>query len=149
MKQNVVILLAEDNPGHAKLTKKHLKRVGICNTIYHFQNGEELLDLLNENNLSNPYFEAGQKYIIIMDLKMPKMDGLKALKHRKIDEGFSVISVIMFSTIDAFIEIFQCYKNGCNEYIVKPATSLNFSNFISSLVSYFKIIQNKKNKRYK
>ena len=141
MKQNVVILLAEDNLGHAKLTKKHLKRAGISNTILHFFNGEELFNYLNGNDLKAPHLDSGQRYIIIMDLKMPIMDGLQTLKILKNDEDFTVIPIIMFSTSDDPNEIFNCYKNGCNGYVVKPVISNEFSNFVNNLVSYFKIIQ--------
>ena len=141
MNQNVVILLAEDNLGHAKLTKKNLKRAGITNTIYHFQNGAELLDYLKGEIEKELHFDSGQRYIIIMDLKMPKLDGLETLKYLKKNDDFAIIPVIMFSTSDDPKEIYHCYKQGCNGYVVKPVISSDFTSFITNLVSYFSIIQ--------
>ncbi len=141
MKQNVIILLAEDNLGHAKLTKKHLKRAGIRNTIVHFNNGKELMDFLKKSNSSGTHLEEGLGYVIIMDLKMPQLDGYEALKRLKQNRTFSVIPTIMYSTSDDPKEIFQCYQEGCNGYIVKPVMSKDFSNFMKKLVNYFEIIE--------
>ena len=141
MNQNVIILLAEDNLGHAKLTKKHLKRAGIRNTIVHFNNGNELMDYLKKSNSSGTYLEEGLGYVIIMDLKMPQLDGFETLKLLKRNRTFSVIPTIMFSTSDDPKEIFQCYQQGCNGYIVKPVMSKDFSSFMKKLVNFFRIIQ--------
>jgi CheY-like chemotaxis protein len=141
MEQNVVILLAEDNPGHAILTTKHLKRAGIANMIHHFQNGEELLEFLEHILASQIPFSNGRRFIIIMDLKMPKMDGLRTMEILKKNPFFSVIPVIIFSTSDDPNEIYECYQKGCNGYVVKPVISADFTDFISNLVSYFKIIK--------
>lgn len=141
MNQNVVILLAEDNLGHAKLTKKHLKRSGISNTIIHFNNGAELLNYLHNNSLSSEHPEEGLRYIAIMDLKMPVMDGYRTLKEMKQNDFLSVIPVIMYSTSDDPKEIYDCYHYGCNGYIVKPVIAEDFASFIKNLVGYLKIIQ--------
>ena len=141
MNQNVVILLAEDNSGHAKLIKKHLKRSGITNTIVHFKNGSELIDHLKRDNEEKTNLEEGQQFVAIMDLKMPVLDGQDTLKLLKNDGKFSVIPIIILSTSDDPKEIHQCYQLGCNGYVVKPVISEDFTDFVKNLVSYFKIIQ--------
>jgi len=112
MNQNVVILLAEDNSGHAKLIKKHLKRSGITNTIVHFKNGSELIDHLKRDNEEKTNLEEGQQFVAIMDLKMPVLDGQDTLKLLKNDGKFSVIPIIILSTSDDPKEIHQCYQLG-------------------------------------
>ncbi len=141
MNQNVVILLAEDNPGHAKLTRKHLKRAGLKNTIIHFSNGEELLNFLDKNGKYQSSLETGQSYFIIMDLKMPIIDGFRALEVLKSNDTYAVIPVVIYSTSDDPREIYKCYQKGCNGYVVKPVLSKDFADFIKNLVSYLKIIQ--------
>ncbi|MFP4546617.1 MAG: response regulator [Fidelibacterota bacterium] len=141
MNQNVVILLAEDNPGHAKLTRKHLKRAGLKNTIIHFNNGEELLNFLDKNGEYPNSPEIEQSYFIIMDLKMPIIDGFKALELLKSNNTYAVIPVVIYSTSDDPLEIYKCYQKGCNGYVVKPVQSKDFADFLKNLVSYLKIIQ--------
>jgi len=141
MNQNVVILLAEDNLGHAKLTKKHLKRAGLKNTVIHFKNGEELLNFLKEKAVSYNFSEIGQSYFIIMELKMPIIDGFKALEVLKTNDNYALIPIVIYSTSDDPMEIYKCYQKGCNGYVVKPVLSKDFADFIKNLVSYLKIIQ--------
>ncbi|MBN2280035.1 MAG: response regulator [Candidatus Marinimicrobia bacterium] len=141
MNHDVIILLAEDNSGHAKLIKKHLKRAGLNNTIIHFENGSELIQYLMANRAEKCHPEEGQKYFAIMDLKMPVMDGQKTLEYLKKEPKLSAMPVIILSTSDDPKEINQCYLLGCNGYIVKPVISEDFTEFIQNLASYFKIIQ--------
>ena len=141
MDQNVIILMAEDNPGHAKLIKKHLKRSGLTNTIIHFNNGSELLEYLKKDKKENLNIEEGKQFVAILDLKMPIIDGQMALKKIKNDAIFSVIPILILSTSDDPKEIHHCYKLGCNGYVVKPVISEDFSDVIKNLVSYFNIIQ--------
>ena len=75
MKRDVVILIAEDDDGHASLIDRNLKRAGLANDIIRFRDGQELLDFLLRNG-SGPHREAHVAYLLLLDIRMPKADGV-------------------------------------------------------------------------
>ena len=99
MQKEMVILTAEDDVGHASLIKKNLRRAGITNEILHFKDGEEILDFLY-GKTQEPHMESGIAYLLLLDINMPKVDGIEVLRQVKKDEKLKKMPVIMITTTD-------------------------------------------------
>ena len=125
MKQDTVIILAEDDEGHAGLIIRNLRRTGIDNKILHFRNGEETLNFLMGHN-GGTHRKEGVSYILLLDLRMPKVDGIEVMRQIKHDKQLKSMPVIVITTTDDPGEIELCYALGCSSYIVKP---VNFEEF--------------------
>lgn len=120
MKKDTLILLAEDDPGHAALARMSLRRVGIHNRVIQLEDGQKTLDFLfgrGEGASRDP--EAD--YLLLLDLRMPKVDGISILRQIKRDEQLRTLPVVVLSTTDNPEEIQACYNLHCSHYIVKPA----------------------------
>lgn len=131
MKRHVTILLAEDDPGHASLIERNLRRVGIGNDIVKFENGQQIVDFLFPSGDSDQYPE--QPYLVLLDLRMPRLDGIEVLRRIKDHPILKRLPVIMLSTTDDPREIARCYALGCSSYIVKPIASEGFVEAIRRL----------------
>jgi CheY-like chemotaxis protein len=123
------ILLVEDNPNDIELTIRALKKHNLSNNIFVVRDGEEALDFIfikgkyeNRENL-NPK-------LILLDLKLPKVDGLEVLKEIKTNENTKMIPVVVLTTSKSQSDIIESYKLGVNSYIVKP---VDFNKFLQSV----------------
>ncbi len=137
MEKKTVVLLAEDDTGHANLVKMNLKRSSLKNKFIHFLDGEEILNFLYKKG-NEPHIEEGVPYIILLDIRMPKIDGIEVLRQIKQDNGLSKIPVIMVTTTDDPDTIEKCNNLGCNRYVVKPVVYDAFENTIQQLGKYIK-----------
>ncbi len=133
MNKDTVILLAEDDKGHAGLIMKNLKRAGIDNEMILFVNGQEVLDYLFKLKNNN------RSFVLLLDIRMPKVDGLEVLRRVKADELLSGIPVIMVTTADEEGTIEECKSMGCLKYIVKP---VNYDGFVKTIQELSSFIQN-------
>lgn len=120
MQKNVVILIAEDNEGHFVLTKLCLRRGGISNKIIWLEDGQETLDFLQDARQKETKSDTPEKYILLLDIRMPKVDGIKVLEQVKTSDNLRDIPVIIVSTSNAQANMEICIKLGCNAYITKP-----------------------------
>jgi CheY-like chemotaxis protein len=120
------ILFAEDNPKDAELTILALKEANILNEIVHVRNGEEALDYIYYRNEFKER-EKGNPVVIILDLKMPKVDGIQALKIIKSDENIKSIPVVILTSSREETDLVNSYNLGTNAYVVKP---VDFNKFI-------------------
>ena len=135
---NLKILLTEDDKGHAALLTKNLWRTCVDAHIIHFSDGEKLLAYLSgESNLPEK-FEPG-KYILLLDIKMPKIDGIEVLRAIKKDPQMSKTPVIMLTTTNNPSEVELCYEMGCSFYVVKPADYIKFMETIEYLGAFLSI----------
>jgi CheY-like chemotaxis protein len=119
--QPFTILLAEDDDGHATLVERNLKRAGLANEIFRAHDGQEALDYVR----CEGKFAARQSLgplLVLMDIKMPRLDGVEALRQLKADKRTERVPVIMLTTTDDPREIQNCYDLGCNIYVTKPVT---------------------------
>ena len=130
--RNLTILLAEDDHGHAALVQKNLWRMCVEAQIVHFSDGRKLLDYLAGSGQLSKQLICGE-YIILLDIKMPGMDGLEVLHVIKSDSRLSKIPVIMLTTTDNPHEIDYCYSKGCTFYVVKPSDYVKFMETIEYL----------------
>jgi two-component system response regulator len=119
----VDILLVEDNQEDAELTIRALKKQRLANNLIHLQDGEEALNYLfsSEHNLPK---------LVLLDLKMPKVDGIEVLRRLKSDELRKVIPVVLLTSSKEERDIVESYKLGVNAYIVKP---VEFEKLVSAV----------------
>lgn len=140
MNQEVIILIAEDDEGHALLIRKNLTRAGITNRIMHFKDGQEVLDFLFCRG-DGPQRKAGDAYVLLLDIRMPKLDGTEVLEQLKADPELRKIPVVMITTTDDPREIDRCHQLGCSNYITKPVEYDGFVNAIRQLGLFLAVVQ--------
>jgi CheY-like chemotaxis protein len=137
MKKEVIILLAEDDEGHKALITKNLRRSGISNEIMHFRDGQETLDFLFEEDGR----KHGVPYILLLDIRMPKVDGVEVLSKIREDAELRKMPVIMITTTDNPREVEKCYKLGCSNYITKPVDYDKFVDAIEKLGLFLLVVE--------
>ncbi|WP_319409281.1 response regulator [uncultured Desulfosarcina sp.] len=137
--KSVTILLVEDDPGHARLVEKNLRRANIHNPIVKFEDGSQAMDyLFGEGTYSgNPIPE---NLLVLLDLNLPVMDGYQVLRRMKAEESTRRIPVIILTTTDDPREISRCYDLGCNVYITKPVDYNEFSEAIRKLGLFLSVV---------
>jgi CheY-like chemotaxis protein len=130
--QDVTILLAEDDPGHARLIEKNLRRANVTNEIVFATNGQEAIDyLFCEGEYANK--KRASQMLVLLDLNMPVLDGYQVLERLKVDERTKRIPVIILTTTDDPREVKRCYELGCNVYITKPVDYERFAEAMRKL----------------
>lgn len=123
-----VILIVDDDEGHAILIRENLEAAGLRNRIEHFRDGQAILDFFAQR----PH--AGvESYLILLDIRMPKVDGIEVLRRLKADPELGKLPVIMLTTTDDSREVERCYELGCNVYIQKPVDYERFAEAIRRL----------------
>lgn len=134
MKQkDINILLVEDNPDDIELTLEAFKDNNLANKITVARDGEEALDIIFGNKDKKPD-------IILLDLKLPKVDGLEILRRVKSDEDTRVIPVIILTSSKEESDLIKSYKLGVNSYIRKPVDFKEFIKVVKKLGLYWLII---------
>ena len=128
-RKEMIILIAEDDDGHAELIQEGLQEAGVCNAIRRFANGEEVWQFLAGTG-GKEGRDASKAYLLLLDINMPKMDGVEVLKRMKRHDALKEIPVMMLTTTDDPREIEECYQLGCSVYITKP---VNFGQFAETL----------------
>jgi len=135
----VTILLVEDDPGHARLIEKNLRRANVTNRIDHVTDGQQAVDYLfcegeyTDRNHSSPL-------LVLLDLNMPVLDGYQVLERMKSDERTKHIPVIILTTTDDAREVSRCYELGCNVYITKPVDYDQFSEAMRKLGLFLLVV---------
>ncbi len=140
MRKEVSILIAEDDMGHAALIRKNILRAGITNIIMHFKDGQALLDFLFKKE-DAPHRVGEVSYLLLLDIRMPKVDGVEALRSIKADKEFRKIPVIMLTTTDDPREVENCHKLGCSNYITKPVDYEKFVDVIKKLGLFLMVVE--------
>ncbi len=133
-KKEFSLLLAEDDPGHTELIKKNLARMGFKSRIIHFSDGQELLEFL-KNDPEKPAAKPDRLYLLLLDIKMPKINGIEVLKTIKQDPKLKKIPVIMLTSVNNQEDKTKCKKLGCSDYIVKPLEYKSFIDVVQDKVS--------------
>ena len=135
MKGDPVIILAEDDDGHAGLIYKTLKRAGVKNDILHFEDGEKTLNYLFKRGDAF-HREDEVSHILLLDLSMPVVDGKEVIRQVKQDKALHNIPIIVVSTTDEPSEIEYCYSMGCSKYIVKSIQHEKLIEDLTQLAHY-------------
>jgi CheY-like chemotaxis protein len=140
MTREVVILIADDDPGHARLIEKNLQRAGLNNPVARFQDGQEILDFLFCRG-PRPHRGSESSYLLLLDIRMPKVDGVEVLRQVKADPELRKIPVSMLTTTDDPREVARCHSLGCSNYIVKPVDYDKFSEAIQQLGLFITLVE--------
>ncbi len=136
----IEILLVEDNPNDVELTLRALKKNHLANKVYVVSDGEEALDFIfAKNKYSDRDIENTPK-VILLDLKLPKIDGLEVLKQIKSDERTKAIPVVVLTSSKEEGDIINSYQSGVNSYIVKPVGFDQFVESVSNLGLYWLLL---------
>ncbi|MCX6898156.1 MAG: response regulator [Verrucomicrobia bacterium] len=131
--KQVDILLAEDNSRDAELTICALKQHNLANNLIRVKDGAEALDLIFGRNGQVRH----QPKVILLDLKMPKVDGLEVLRQIKSDPNTKSIPVVVLTSSQQTNDFVESYMLGANSYIVKPVSFENFSKAVADLGHYW------------
>jgi two-component system, response regulator len=130
MKNDVEILLVEDNSSDAELAMRALKKSNFIDKVVRVSDGEEALDFI----FGRGTFKTSKRYnvpkLILLDLKLPKVDGLEVLRVIKADEITKLIPVVVLTSSNEECDLIESYKLGVNSYIIKP---VDFDNFVDSV----------------
>lgn len=140
MKNDVVILIADDDPGHVRLIEKNLLRAGLGNRIECFDNGQAILDFLFHRG-PGPWLCDDTPYLLLLDVRMPKIDGTEVLRQIKGHAGLRKLPVIMLTTMDDPREVERCHSLGCNNYLVKPVDYERFAEVIRQLGLFVSLVR--------
>lgn len=141
-KKEVTILIAEDDDGHAELIKDNLQEAGVNNPIIRFRNGQEALDFFFAPPAgAAPRREHGRAYMLLLDIRMPKVDGVEVLRQIKQDPELKNMPVIMLTTTDDPREIRNCYSLGCSCYVTKPVDYQKFAEMLTRLGLFILVVQ--------
>jgi CheY-like chemotaxis protein len=138
--QSLTILLVEDDPGHARLIERNLRRALITNEIVTLGDGQQAVDYLFKEST---YAEATHALplLMLLDLNLPRLDGYQVLTRLKADARTRHIPVIVLTTTDEPHEIERCYALGCNVYITKPVEYEQFAEAMRKLGLFVSIVQ--------
>ncbi|MBA3045826.1 MAG: response regulator [Candidatus Thermoplasmatota archaeon] len=138
--RDCVIMLVEDNEAHAELTVNALEQAHNVNNIITMPNGSEALDYLKGRGKWANQPNRPMPTMILMDLKMPVMDGRQALAAIKGDDELKHIPVVMLTSSMLESDIKECYKKGANSYIVKPVSFGKFVEIVKSIPLYWMLV---------
>jgi len=133
----VTILLVEDEPAHAEIVRRNFEHMQIANSLKHVSDGEEALDYLYRHNTFSDPASSPRPSLILLDLRLPKVDGLQVLKTIKNDPALNNIPVLVLSTSASETDIASAYSNMANSYLVKPVDFTQFSELLKSLGTYW------------
>lgn len=138
MNKGAVILIAEDDPGHVELVKRNLWRSCVENEILQFKDGQEILDFLFKRGDKAKREEKGS-YLLLLDIRMPKVDGQEVLRRMKDDEELRKIPVIILTGRDEKRDVDLYYEMGCSFYMVKPGDYNNFMETVENLGAFLSL----------
>lgn len=136
----VVIVMIEDDEGHARLIERNIRRAGVNNEIVSFQSGTEALNHLFGPDGSGTV-SAGKSLLVLLDLNLPDMTGVDILAKVKENPHLKRSPVVVLTTTDDQREIQRCYDLGANVYITKPVDYEAFANAIRQLGLFFSVMQ--------
>ena len=136
----VEVLLVEDNPSDAELTLRALRKRNLANKLFHAKDGAEALEFIfAQGPFVHRRVENGPK-VVLLDLKLPKVDGLEVLRRIKSDERTRKIPVVVMTSSREDKDLATCYESGVNGYVVKPVEFEDFSRAVSELGFYWLLL---------
>jgi CheY-like chemotaxis protein len=137
----IVILLVEDDPAHAEIVRRNFREFRMANRLEHVEDGQEALDYLHRQGRYTDPETAPRPGLILLDLRLPRVDGLEVLQHIKEDPDLQFIPVVVLTTSAAESDMVRAYANHANSYLVKP---VDFSQFLElmKILGYYWLVWN-------
>ena len=140
MADKKTILLVEDNPDDVELTLRALKKHYVRNTIVVAKDGVEALDYLFATGKYSDRDAGDLPAVVLLDLKLPKVDGLEVLEKMRADERTRLLPVVVLTSSDREEDIIHSYENGCNSYVRKPVDFNQFAKAVRQLGLYWMLL---------
>lgn len=140
MENEIEILLVEDNVHDAELAMRALKKQNIANNLFHLKDGAAALEFLFGTGDFEGRNTANKPKVILLDLKMPKVNGIEVLEKIKSNPLTSDIPVVILTSSKENPDIKKCYSLGANSYIVKPVEFDNFSKAVAEVGLYWVLL---------
>ena len=131
------ILLVEDNPMDVDLTLEAFREQGVANPVTVCRDGEEALQYLAEHRSAS---DGGLPALVLLDLRLPKVDGIEVLRHARTDEVWRQVPVIVLTTSRETADVATAYRLGVNSYIVKPVDFLEFTDVVEAIRKYWLLL---------
>ncbi|HKO79372.1 MAG TPA: response regulator [Chitinophagaceae bacterium] len=137
---SIEILLVEDNITDAELTIRELKKHNMANNLVHLKNGEEALDFIFSTGKYAGNEKPHPPKVILLDIQMPKINGIEVLQRLKSDPQTRAIPVVILTSSKEDPDVQKCYTLGANSYIVKPVNFEGFAQAIKNLGFYWLLL---------
>jgi CheY-like chemotaxis protein len=139
----ITILLVEDDPAHAEIVRRNLENARVANQLSWVADGQEALDYLQRAGKYQDPDSSPAPGLILLDLRLPKIDGMEVLNTIKSDPKLSLIPVVVMTTSTAESDVARAYENRANSYVVKP---LDLGKFIALLdvIGYYWLVWNER-----
>jgi two-component system response regulator len=133
----VLILLIEDDPAHAEIVRRNLEDFRVANRLIHLQDGQAALDyLLRQGEFSDPALSP-RPDLILLDLRLPKVDGQQVLRSLKADRDLQQIPTVILTTSKAEQDLVGAYGHGASSYLVKPVDFEKFASLMEAFGFYW------------
>ncbi len=139
MISQVEVLLVEDNVHDAEMTIRSLKKVNLANNLVHVRDGEEALEFIFGQGKFAGRDLINAPKVILLDIKMPKVDGIEVLRRLKANDATRCIPVVIMTSSKEELDIVSSYELGVNSYVVKPVDFEGFAKAVSQLGLYWLI----------
>jgi CheY-like chemotaxis protein len=136
----MTILLAEDDDGHALLIHRNLERAGLLNGFIRLRDGQEALDYIRGQGAFAAR-ELRDNILLLLDINMPRVDGIEVLRQLKADQATALIPIIMLTTTDDPREVKRCYELGCSVYVTKPVDYQAFIEAVQHLGLFLQVVR--------
>lgn len=140
MENEIEILLVEDNPGDAEMTIRALRKNNLANNLMHVKDGAQALDFIFAQGEYANRTNKNLPKIVVLDLKMPKINGIEVLRRIKNDERTRKMPVVVLTSSKEDPDVEECYRLGVNSYVVKPVEFDEFFKAVSDLGLYWMIV---------
>lgn len=133
------ILLVDDNENDLELAERSLRQYKLANNIVKLRDGAEALDFLYRRGPFNAR-NNGDPIVVLLDIKMPKVDGLEVLRTMKADAQLQPIPVVMLTSSRQGPDVDECYRLGANAYVVKPVDFVQFTEAIKTIGKFWAVM---------
>lgn len=135
--QPIIILLVEDDLAHAEIVRRNLKDFRVANEIVHIEDGQAALDYLTHKGAYADPQASPRPHLILLDLRLPKVDGLEVLRRIKEDEDLKSIPTVVLTTSNTESDMTKAYENGAGSYLVKPVDFEKFAKLMDAFGFYW------------
>ena len=133
----LIILLVEDDPAHAEIVRRNLAAFLVANRIVHVEDGQAALDYLFRQDRYAAQESSPRPHLILLDLRLPKVDGLEVLRQIKQDAELARIPTVVLTTSGAESDLVNAYSHGAGSYLVKPVDFAKFTALMEAFGFYW------------
>lgn len=140
-KEQIRILLVEDDDGHARLIERGLRKVGLINPIVRARDGQEALEYLHGQGARADDGGRTPPHLVLLDINMPRLDGIEVLQRVKSDDRLRALPVIMLTSADTQAEVNRCYRLGASGYVAKPVDISALGEKLKRLGMFLEIVE--------